>query len=224
MAMLRAFCDESGKHEQAEAFVVSGYVGRENKWKTLERRWKRALHKEGLREFHMTDCEGGHGEFAGMLRAERDALQRRFIEIILDADIYGVSGGIDMASYNELSHRLKNIRKHVKYTKSPYFLGFEHFVMEVAYRVTWHSDIERIAFVFDRQKEFQGRAKELYDEVVQLKDAVTYNHRLGPLAFDSKTVQVPLQAADVIAYEMYRYRTNHLLHEEPIRWQFELLV
>jgi hypothetical protein len=231
MAMLTAFCDESGIHQGARIFTISGYVGKAREWKRLERKWKRALQKEGLAEFHMAECEGGYGAFSDLhdarYRPERDRLQRRFINIILECDICAVGSGIDMLAYQNLLPRLIKIWESIKYAKSPYFLGFEHFLMEACHRVEYASDVEQMAFVFDRQKQVQGRAKELYDQTCELPDGqITYRNRLGSLAFSAKSGpqgQVGLQAADIIAYEAFQYRTDHRIDGHPIRWQFEML-
>src|SRR5271157_534723 len=66
---------------------------------------------------------------------------------------------------------------------------------------------DKIAFFFDRQREFQGRAKELYDALLKSPDFPCHN-RLGPLTFDSKENSIPLQAIDLFAYEAYRYFTE----------------
>ncbi|MEO8592571.1 MAG: DUF3800 domain-containing protein, partial [Candidatus Solibacter sp.] len=172
MLMLRAYCDESGNHDDAPFFTMAGFLGRERAWKVLARKWNRALSKEGLEEFHMKDCEGGHNMFSHLheqkYRPERDRIQKRFIEIILDSEIYPVAGGVDMQDYNRLLPRLRLIRKDPRYTKSPYYLAFEYFVMAVCRRAEFASNLEQIAFVFDRQQEFSKRAKELYDQAILL--------------------------------------------------------
>jgi hypothetical protein len=83
-------------------------------------------------------------------------------------------------------------------------LAFQHTVEAMRLRL----DKERaprnepIAFVFDQQKELQGRAKQLYDSLKYSKSGkISYRHRLGSLSFDSRFCQVQLQAADVWAYE-----------------------
>jgi hypothetical protein len=179
----------------------------------------------------MTDCEGGYNKFGHLYapeyREERDRLQKRFITIILESDIHPVAGGIVMADYSRLLPRLKLIRRDPRYAKSPYFLSFEHCLLEMCKRASFLSNTgEQIAFVFDRQKECCGRAKELYEQTIKLDNA-SYAKSLGPLAFGAKSGPggyVSLQAADVFVYEAYRYRGDHKIKGEPLRWQMQMLL
>jgi hypothetical protein len=85
---------------------------------------------------------------------------------------------------------------------------------------------EPIAFVFDEQKEFKGRAQRLYNSLRYSQgNGITYRHRLGSLTFDSRFCQLQLQAADVWAYESRKYVTDVLINKrrDGQRWQYELL-
>lgn len=218
-AVLASRCDESWR--ATSVYVVAGWVGRVGQWKRLEKKWKQALWKEGLDEFHMADCEGGYGKFAGIDRPERERLQRRFIDIINDHEVYGGMGVIVLADFNALLPRLKKARKHEKYGGSPYLMAFEWCIVEMRQQASTYPAGEQINFVFDRQKEFQGRAKELYDQALQMPE-LSFHSRLGSLSFASRRDVVSLQAADILAYEAYRHWQIQSVGDQP-RWQKQLL-
>ena len=70
----------------------------------------------------------------------------------------------------------------------PYFLAFQHNIEAMCLRLDREGapKNEPIAFVFDQQKEYDGRAKLLYDSIKHSKgDGITYRHRLGSISFDS---------------------------------------
>jgi hypothetical protein len=100
-----------------------------------------------------------------------------------------------MNDYRALLPRLKQIRKTPKYTASPYFIAFESMLGEISDAAEYYPVNEKIDFVFDRQKEFQGRAKELYDMALQTYDNKTlgYYPRLGSLKFSSDSTTLRLR-------------------------------
>jgi hypothetical protein len=65
MALLRAYVDESGIDAASTEFAFAGWVGPTDEWERVAPKWSEALASAGLapgRPFHMTDCEGGHGQ------------------------------------------------------------------------------------------------------------------------------------------------------------------
>lgn len=223
---LRAYCDESGMHGDPQFFVVCGYVGRANEWIHLEDRWTNLLRRHQLAEFKASDCEHGQGVFKGKSPREREELQRKFYSLITKFALHGAASSIVMADYNALLPRLAKIRQTEKYTKSPYFIAFEHVLAALASIASNYPKKEQIAFIFDRQKQVQGRAKELYDLAIQHFDETTlsYYHRLGTLAFSSRLEVIPLQVADVLAYESYKYLVEHRFGSKERRWKMDILL
>ena len=226
MGLINAgYCDESESTQAPPVFVVAGYLCRGPDWFELARHWRAALHREGLAEcgFHMSECEG-HTKppYDSMDRGERERLQRLFIGIINKAPLWGYAAGVDLTRYYEILPQIKAKRGN---QAKPYFLAFEHLVERMA-RVLDDGRFppgERVAFVFDRQKEYQGRAKQLYDELAAM-DHLPYTRRLGSLTFEDDHACEPLQAADLWAYEIRRRLVHvHLSLGKP-RWQWDLLM
>jgi hypothetical protein len=89
---------------------------------------------------------------------------------------------------------------------------------------------EPIAFVFDQQKQFEGRAKDLYERLsrrnwprgTDRKWPLAY--RLGSIGFESRLRHVELQAADAWAYESRKYISESVLRDYPIRWQMQMFM
>jgi len=204
-----AYCDESGKHDQAECFVMSGMVTHD--WDRLSDEWSSALKDMGIQCFHAADCEKQHGEFEGLSLERCEAIQDRLIRVMIRSKIPAVTTFIRRDGYEAVKHRLRTVAKY----KSIYFLGFEAAIVNMLHL----AKNSEVAFIFDRQREYQGRAKELYDLLTQHP---TFPHasRLGALTFEAKDRAIPLQAVDLFAYESYRRITD--LNSKP-RWQMRLL-
>ena len=224
LAMFEASFDES-EGGTSRHFVISGYVSRPGEWRKFERRWRNALSKDGFPCMKWADLEGGYGKVFGHLHGDReakDAIQRRYLRIITTSQIQGFAAALKMADLDAFAPRIFGYRTE-KYDR-PYFLAFELAIGRV---ITFlrHFDMllpnEKIGFVFDRQKEVGGRAKELYDK---LKGNPLYQFRehLGPIAFEDKEEFLPIQAADVVAWESMR---DFSKGDNAQRWQIgELLA
>jgi len=215
---MRAFNDESLNDR---IFCISGYLAPASVWGEFEIKWKRALKEERLPYFHMADCEAREEEFKGISKLERARLQRKFIEIITSTQATAIAVGVHLKFYDALADRIK--KRGIKYSKA-YFTAFVHQVDHLASRIAHLPPEEQIGFVFDRQNEYQGRAKELYDSLLGHPE-LPFHSRLGPLGFADKTKVVPLQAADILAYESFRYLrdvTWNYRNKSP-RWQWAAL-
>lgn len=219
-----AYCDESEDSKPGGRFyVVSGYLGEAKNWTILSQAWSNALDDEGLPEFHMADCVAGKGLFVDRSLVQRSAIQRRFIALLAGSPIWGHSAAIQKRHYSEMAERFKNARG--KYAK-PYFLAFQHLVESMTIELDEVRHIgadEKLAFFFDRQDEYKGRAKEIFESLAA-DDRYRSNKRIGTLTFASRLDVIPLQCADILAYENMRYLRDyrHGLAAEP-RWQWELL-
>jgi len=220
-----AYCDESeDTNGQRLVYVVSGYLGSPQEWFELERRWKRALAEENIPEFHMSWCENRLKHFEPMEREQRDHLQRRFIDIISATAIWGFSSAIHLQPYSALSERIRQNRGDV--FAKPYYLAFQHQIEMMAIALDESplaASDERIAFVFDQQKEYEGHAKALYESLSAKGVETPYFHRLGSIGFDSRLSAIALQAADVFAYENLRYVREVEIGGQEARWQWERL-
>lgn len=220
-----AFCDESEYHKTPGVYVVSGFLGRGPDWYEFGRKWRVALKKEGLESvgFHMAPCENRKPPYDQMERPERWRLQRIFIGLINAAPIWGMATAIELDRF-----RAPDIQEPMAQAlgiyRKPYYQTFQHTVEWMAEEVErgGFPREERIAFFFDRQREYQGNAKDLYDDMTESEHVVN-RHRLGRLSFDDDVQTVQLQAADIWAYEVQRHIRDVKLGGGEVRWQWELL-
>ncbi len=224
--ILQSYCDESHDEKSERVYVVAGYFADESVWADFTRHWAKALEESGLISFHQSECVGGQGEFENISFEEREELQQKFIKIIVDTPLIGAVGGILLEPYNKILPRIKASRtiapgRSVSGSlEDPYFLAFQFAVELVAKNAENHgipSD-ETIAFIFDRTH-LKGRVAPLYDSLLDSK-TLDFIGRLGTLAFEDKTKFLPLQAADILAYENFRHINDCVLRGEPERWQW----
>jgi hypothetical protein len=160
--------------------------------------------KEALRRFHMTDCKAGSGEFLGWSRTATEYLVHELVDIILRCGLYSDGAAISRKDWDELV--TGNLRG---------ALGdAEGYSMRIAFvrASKWARalDSNNLAFVFDgrQQREQEGRRiYQLFDEFSKIEpNAVT------PVSFkfaDSYRI-LPLQGADLLAWEQYQYANEFL--------------
>src|SRR5215204_810607 len=141
-----------------------------------------------------------------MSRADREALQRKAIQIISADDIRvrGVAAAVEVEPYSRLRPELEKYRRFLPGQSGsgsigdPYFLAFQQTIECLcAVPITGVPSTERIGFTFDQNNEIAGRATELYGLLKKSKH-LAYAGRLGQLAFEDKRHMVPLQAADLL--------------------------
>jgi len=233
VVMIAAYFDESSDQQQERIFVVAGYIGLEEHWRALSRKWATMLSDVGIAEFHAVDCEHGTAQFAGMSRRRRQGIQRRFVELLADESngLIGIVGAIMLGPYARLRQRFRESRRippglPISGTLDhPYYLAFQLAIESAAINpaVTALPAIEKLDFVFDRHS-LGGRIPTLFGSI-QGDHSLGYSSRLASVQFHSRTTVLPLQAADLLAYEAYRFGDTQLSgNQAETRWQFSALA
>jgi hypothetical protein len=214
-----SYNDES--ETAGQVFCISGYLAPADEWEKLEVPWRTALREEDLCEFKMQDCEQGHGDFKTRSRPDRTRLQGLFISLAMSVNLHAFVTGIDLKAYGKAAPLIK--RKRAMGYWKPYLLAFQHQLELMATRPPLAPD-EEIAFIFDEQQEFKGKAKALFDSVKRSR-RLDYVARLGGLAFLDSIRHVQIQAADILAYEARRHLIEVVYSTEPLaeRWQWQRL-
>jgi hypothetical protein len=220
---MKAYFDESGKHEQAEVLTMAGIVASKTSWKTLQNRWMKALHHLNLgAPFHASDCASARknqkkkSQFDGMPQERREEIQTALIDTMKGLDIQCAVSSLLRKDYT------KSIAAELRPTegmRNPWYLAFEMAIGEMMARTRGSGNSHTLTFVFDRQDEFSKTAQKLYDEILTQTPRPSYCDRMGTLAFSPKDQVAPLQAIDLIVYETNLYVREGRLKGGEERWQ-----
>jgi Protein of unknown function (DUF3800) len=202
------YCDES--ETAGKCLVIAGYAASTEEWRRFEVTWREALVDEQLTEFHMQPCLAGDGEFKDRDRGERDLLQWRFIGLVRDANLLGVSSALDLRAYDALRPRFKRVRAHPRANLlSPYYLAFQALLQATVTEVAETTDLspnERLEFVFDIKDEHSGNSLDIWKELRQKRQR--YRDCLAGASFQDSADYPGIQAADILAYEMRKHAIN----------------
>ncbi len=215
--MICSYADESG---DKGVYSVSGLLGKLENFVELGRRWRASLLEEGIEEFHAAKLENhlapyDHPSFG---RERRDHIQRKFIGLITGLPIWGFNAFVEIKSLGAHESELQPFMSHTE----PYTMAFRMLIEIMAVEIDdYKLRNEPIAFVFDQQKQYEGKAKEMYDYLAT-DGNWPLAHRLGSIGFASRFDVVELQAADCWAYESRKYISDVTYSNFAERWQMSL--
>lgn len=214
--MLYARADESyaGSPRTSKFYVVAGYVAAAGEWFEFDRRWRRAMRQLGIEHLgcHAADCRGGRGEYAVYSPAQRGAIRRKLIEAVAESGIFGCVVASNLDGWRARRQNFSDLlgRNEAKFNE-PHILVHRQCVHLMLWKTAQATDAP-IAFMFDRNKDTGGRAKEWYNRDVTNKglDAADmmgplYRTRLGPYSDGDRLKVRGLQAADMLPYTAHRF-------------------
>lgn len=201
MSMLSAYMDETGhsKDEQQRFVGIAGLIAPAASWEAFERKWKATLGSFKLPYFHMKEYAHSTQAFKGWEGNEvkRQKLFGKLMLHIETAHPLPFGAIISMEDFRSFTKEQQG------YFRDPYFLCFQSLVAACSSILEFRKvpDEEKVALIFSDQGEFRHRALQIYKNV---ETATYYVRRSTPPIFRDMREIVPLQAADIIAYEMHK--------------------
>jgi hypothetical protein len=208
--MLRCYCDES-YDKDSRIYSVAGFLARDKEWKRVSREWKNRCLKSRVDVYHATDIEGRFGDYAHLSNQDVIELNTDLVTLISSSNLDGWGSSIILEDFRAVSESGEKAKRVLG--PSPYFLAMQLFLVTLACKMYDDNPNYRMAFVFDQQHEFSGRAKKLYAEVkAKNPTAATC---MGSLSYADKKKATPLQLADKLTYEVMKYILN--LRYDPTR-------
>jgi len=208
--VLRCYCDESyDKHSRI--YFVAGFVARDKEWRRVAREWKNRCLRSRVDVYHATDVEGRFGDYAHLSKQEIVELNTDLVTLIASSNLAGWGSSIILEDFRAVAESGEKARRVL--SPSPYFLAMQLFLVTLSGKVQEENPNYRVAFVFDQQQEFSGRAKKLYGEV-KAKNPIAAAC-MGSLTYADKRKATPLQLADKLTYEVMKNMLN--LGHDPTR-------
>jgi hypothetical protein len=218
-AMITAYFDDSGTSQSNSVAAVAGYIGSVAQWERFGIEWNNLLHASGVSQMHRTDLESFYGEFAGWTPQKRDVLVNKAQEIIKDRTYVGIGHSVVKEDFERILPQILQ-----EFYGGPY--GYCAFLC-IARAIRWHGNkkiSEPLDWVFEAGTEGSGQFNMLMSTLYANPD-MRRDFKVNGWAFRDKTV-VPLQAADVLAYEMFKHVTNQIVGkgEKKVRISFNYLI
>ena len=196
MVTLTAYMDETGhsKDQKQKFNGMAGWIATTDQWQYFERRWKKILKRFQIPYIHMKESRE---MFDGWSELKIRKLSAALWDAIEETHPFPIGSIIPMDEFRPLEARLR------EYLIDPYFITMQDCMrLALPTPLQTSSDV-RVALIFSEQVEFKYVAQVLFDMVMQTAPA-EMRARIDPPTFRNMRDFTPLQAADMLAYEVYK--------------------
>lgn len=221
--MLVAYFDESGSCDETDrprgetaVFAVAGYVARVEQWESFEQVWKSALYECGIESpFHMSEYESRKGQYASWNNEKRVAAINRLATIINAHVEVGVGRAVIVSDYRALIREEKELVAGLELDND--FIRPHAFCLRMALEWLLLDFLptlpgnEKLRVVFEKFGKGWGDLCMYYNKIIANSP---WGLRLERLISSSPEDAVPLQAADILAYETFKHVTNTVVFRQ----------
>lgn len=211
----QVYFDESGTHKGSEFMSFAGYVFEKRQARLFSKSWQRDLNRLGLTHAHMTDCANGNGEYKRLSLKERVDSEKLLIKQIRKRSLFGISLSIRETEYDEIMNG-------APFIYSAYTLLLLLAVYKIRGYLKGLYPDGKIAYFFEAGHSKANEANKFMNGISQLgwEDHFSYAGH----AFLDKKEAVPLQAADMLAWQHRHYYARLAKGYEKPRADFAALI
>jgi len=201
MAMLQAYFDESGIDGGSRVVAAGGCLATEQTWTTVESNWVAELNRfkdNGfpIAAFHSVDCEHGNGDFIGIQREIRQSFPPRLAATLPQQKVLLLWSAVVKDDWDAATD---DAFREV-YT-DPFYFCFEHCARTISQWSMAVAGSREVAVMYSENKQYKGRIEAIW--TAYSRAGTTGN--LKSFSTGSYKDYVPLQVADLVAYECLRY-------------------
>jgi hypothetical protein len=212
--VLQAYFDESER--RGGTFCVAGYAFVPEQARKFIREWSVLFAATG--GCRMVELLARQNRFKGSSETERDRLLREAVKIIKQRISFGVAVSCNVGRGMRITPTWIRGMGHA------YPLCCHLSMMALGKKLIDSGSSERVTYVFEAGHEFEAEARDFVRSMAQCpEEKETYRHSGD--AFLPKTDAVPLQAADMLAWEWAKFEDETLaLGLRPMRKSLHALV
>ena len=207
LAFLKAYFDESMSHHTSDPslLVVGGCTMSSDSWTELTAKWKNVLNAKEfqIEIYRSSDCNASKGQFLGWDGAKKDRLRTQLIEV-LNKIWRGRSVTtcpvflwciVDTKMFERILNEFPQLKlSPYEFCAAQIANGCVNAVREMS-KV---GDNHTLGLFFEKGQDVRPHVRNLLRKTIKL------NARIVDISFVSKGDHVPLQVADMIAYEAFK--------------------
>jgi hypothetical protein len=190
--MLHAYIDDSGTHDDAEIVSMGAFIASFEDWAAFELDWCSILDREPVPAFHMSHCEAGSKPFDWEW-PRRAALIHDLRHVIIRCQLLGTAFSVSRKDWDELV-----VGSHREFLGNSIEMAFGGAIAQLIQLARQLYKGQQIAIVVDDQKQ---RSEDLGRIAQHYKDLKDKFPEIASIVFASMQSCVPLQAADMLAWE-----------------------
>ena len=212
---LIAYMDDSGTHRDSPNAVIAGYWGGVREWERFEWKWRKVLTEFRIDEFHANKfwprLDGKRLEpFADWDDARHRVFIDKLLTVIEESKIVPFAYGVANCDWDKRFDFYKRIFTGPGLKKGlepePLFLSFQ---VAVAKTIRYCASLgRRCTSSTTKTSRTSPRLLRCYLKLQQesIADDDPLRFSFGDMIFSDSRDAVPLQAADLLAYEAHRYK------------------
>jgi hypothetical protein len=197
-SLYSAFLDERGTHKESKIVVVAGFISNVTQTEELSEEWKKALNLWGIPMFHMADFESRRGCFEQWTDDQRRDRLNHLLDLMKCYTFNSIAFVVRKKSFDKIFTAKAKRRVGDAYGIAA--IGCWHNLALVAkdQRIDGY-----IRFTMEKGCRGVAALKRIHDNESTDPGWVKVN-RIESLSFQDKRTFLPLQAADIMAYEIYK--------------------
>jgi hypothetical protein len=237
MLLLTAYMDETGHSEDKKLHFagMAGFVAPFKRWECFALQWQKILDDAGLKEpFHMKEFAQFRGQFeiewnGPENKQKREEFFGKLIATIQETKATPIGAIVSVEAFRSLTLCQQSA------FKDPYYIGFQLCTRGAALEAEGYSPPEKVAMVYSYNEEFgttmpneevridqAGRAEQLW---YAIKKHTHFGRWMGSYASSSPREIVQLQAADVLAYELFKEFENRIIRpDDKMRYGLQKIL
>jgi hypothetical protein len=216
--MFTAYFDESGIHGGSLTLSVAGYLSSDLLWGQFEEEWQSVLNREGLPYFHMVEFENRQGYYRAWDEQRRHSVLRDLFGIIQRNTIIPIASSLKLEDARFLDD--------YQPPNSPYTFCVQECMKKVG-QWAWACGYSgNVAYVFEHGAGYGNELDQLR-KIIAADETRKRRLCFGSWVFGDKKEILPLQAADILAYESYKEMLSGVVPDErqrPTRTSLRLLL
>jgi hypothetical protein len=227
-----SYMDETGHSDDPALHFagMAGFVAPAGAWEVFEDQWRDTMRNAGLSEpFHMKEFAHSEGQFKTWKgkKEKRELLFGRLLNIIAETKAEPIGTVVSINDFKTLTTSQQES------FLDPYYIAFQKCTRGAAASAVFDPPEEKVAMVYAYNEEFGtkessgvnigGRAEQLWHAMK--KQVTDIGPRMGTYASASPIDVLPLQAADLFAYELSKEFENRIKRpEDRMRYGLRQIV
>lgn len=217
VAFANVYFDESGTHANSRVMAMAGYWFEADQARKFAKEWSAELKRFGISAAHQTDCALGFGEYKGMSVARRVEIQKSLILHIKRRSRFSICLALGKDKYEE-------IFQGISWAPSAYSYLLMSCVSKIAEEIEFRKYKGKVAYFFEAGHAKANEANQYMNELARQAQLGQTIFAYAGHAFVGKGGALPLQAADMLAWQNRHYLERMLDGIEEPRKDFVALT
>jgi hypothetical protein len=203
MVFLQAYIDDSGSHNLSKIMYWGGAVAKESSWRSIVPRWQAVLKRFDVPYFHAAELDAFQGLYKSWDIPKRNEFLNLLIRVLNSEGrmLQTVHIGIDKDLYQRIHSEFPYIRLTAVQFCCQYCL------VALLLPLLHNKHIEGVAVTIDRGSRIGAPSMNHLRRLIKHKE-FQVQYKITSIVEADKAMIIPLQTADLIAYEFYRARSR----------------